>query len=870
MVAFILLAAGTDRLAAQWLNQDPPDRTEYVWHIYVDPLFGDDTRALADNPPNGNVLPLGIHPDGGEPADARPIAGVLQHAPFAFRTVKAAMSYALQFVPAGISMGNLWSRVVSFPRSPPQLPIDVLMTIRHVVIHCLPGLYGPRIPGLPDIDPASGLPFNGDSWPVVVPSLVSIQGTSALDTIFDARLRATHILEVADHPYPPALVPHAHSFIDSVTVRNARAGGMDAWGSGAGIYVHGVLGDPGSQSAIKITNCFITNNTVGIGVDCFVGAVGQIAAQRPRIVNNTIAWNDIGLWSGNTREPDPDLSQNALVLINNIFDSGSPPGYIVGRSGFEGVGDTEKVVATRGGVSVNIDFNAWEDQPRRVNLGVSILPNWPATPPRLIAMGPRVDLTPFTQPARRGCLYINDIFRAALGVDYSPNDFRLAPMVTEDAADPPGNQMPIPINPLVNVGIDDGGVPGSLSIIMGNTIHMMTPPAPPGLPVGAEGPLLPLPHTRVDGWDYDGEGWGNPRISLRPGFANTNPWGTIDLGADEMGKLIIAGFLNGTRILTPDPVPNAPTAGFHGGIYFFDLSSLNPIPRPQANLYPGQQFPDALSPPVLNVDWWAHVQIPSWPELFPGSNYTDASAPGTTTERNVWIGAAGLGHEPFMRNLECNFSPHLAPDPHPFWGSWMFGQALGNLRDVYASNPWYDHATNFPPPLLRRRDNPTLFHNFGGGPGSTSWGGGFSGPMYVVDATLNPPGTYPQAARWTLPPTGPFGPYTPCTGTIGNNYAVGIWGFGDVAAGCPDVVPGILNAVGLFESAIRLNCERFDSQTGASISNLQTFLGIRTPYAPPEGAAQRSGVRTGQSVAPSTRPTREAMERIIRAARERR
>ena len=850
LVATILLAAGTDRLAAQWLDQDPPDRTEYVWHIYVDPLFGDDTRALADNPPNGNVLPLGIHPDGGEPADLRPIAGVLQHAPFAFRTLKAAMSYALQFVPAGISMGNLWSRVVSFPRSG-QEAILVLMTIRHVVIHCLPGLYGPRIPGLPDVDPASGLPFNGESWPVVVPSLVSIQGTSALDTIFDARLQATPILEVADHPYPPALVPHAQSFIDSVTVRNARAGGMDTWGSGAGIYVRGVLGDPGSQSAIKITNCFITNNTVGIGVDCYVGPVGAIAPQRPRIVNNTIAWNDIGLWSGNTREPV--FSANALVLINNIFDSGSPPGYIVGRSGFEGVGDTEKVVATRGGIGVNIDFNAWEDQPRRVNLGVTVLPNWPATPPRTIVALPRVDLTPFTQPARPGCLYINDIFRGALGVDYSPNDFRLAPMVTKNAANPPGNQMPIPTNPLVNVGIDDGGVPGSLSIIMGNTIHMMTPPAPPGLPVGAEGPLLPLPHTRVDGWDYDGEGWGNPRISLRPGFANTNPWGTIDLGADEMGKLIIAGYFNGTRILSPDPVPNAPVFG-HGAIFFFDLSTLNPVPRPETNLYPARHY----------TNWWAHVQTPI--NTLPGMNFTEGVLiGGPVTERETWWTVTGLGqgHEPFMRNLECDFSAHLLPDPHPFWGSWMTGPPAFFAPDVYASNPWHDHPTNFPPfNLISRRDNPALFHNFGSTTGSTSWGGAFAGPMYVLDATLNPPGTYLLASRWTLPATAPLGPYSPCAGSGGSppSYAVGPWGFGDIAAGCPDIVPWIIGQPS--PNATRFNCERIDPQTGASMSNLQTFLGIR-------GVAIPTGARSGE-VPMTQKPTRDEMQRHMRNALERR
>jgi hypothetical protein len=252
-----------------------------------------------------------------------------------------------------------------------------------------------------------------------------------------------------------------------------------------------------------------------------------------------------------------------------------------------------------------------------------------------------------------------------------------------------------------------------------------------------------------------------------------------------------------------------------------------------------------------------------------GTNYTDASAPGVATERSIWITSGGVGHEPFMRNLECDFSPHISPDLHPFWGALMTGQPIGSLPDVYASNPWHDHSNNWLPSFTVRRDNAALFHNFGG-TGTTSWSPIFSGPVYVADATLNPPGTFSQATRWTLAPTGPFGPYTPCTGSSPTQYAVGVWGYGDVAAGCPDVVPGILNGNGLFESAIRFNCERFDPQTGASISNLQTFLGIRTPYAPPPEGARSATSRTGQNVTASPTPTRAALERVVRESLERR
>ncbi len=847
-----------------------------MYHVYVDPLFGDDGRATADNPPAvqptppaWRVLPLGLHPDVGEPADPHPISGVLQHAPFSFRTLTSAMNYARLFLPTA-NAGVRWSQAI-------YTTPGKTVWIRHVVIHCLPGVYGPFVAGLPNVDPASGLPFNGETWPVVVPSFVSIQGTSALDTIFDGRLQGTSVLGINDTTVNNLIHDHhSESFIDSVTVRNARIG--PARGSGAGIFVYPTTAPYGASSYINVTNCFLVNNAVGIAFDSYAGGDSEYP-QRGVIVNNTIAWNAIGLWAGNTNVPN-QVSIHELLLLNNIFDSGSPPGFIAGLSGFEGVSGGEKQVNQRGGVNLPtpIDFNAWEAAagglPIRVNVAASILPNFPVTLPATSPLftGPKRNITPYTRApggGRAGCLYIADIFRAALAVDYSPHDLRLAPMVTTNAALPPGNQNPIPLNPLVNEGIDPGsGSPSGFPIVMGNGRQLT---APPGLPVGAEGrvdiPPNQYPPTRVDGWDYDAEGFGNPRIGVRIGFPAVNPYGTIDIGADELGTLTIAGFLNGTRILTPDPVPNAPLAGPHPGIYFFDLSALNPVLRPQVNLYPAQQFPDPQSPPALNVDWWAHVQIPSWPELFGTSNYTQAWAPSVATERYSWWVLAGQIHEPFMRNLECDFAPHISPDPHPFWGSWMFGQPAVLPRDVYASNPWHDHPTNVPGVLTLRRDNPGLFHNFGG-TGSSSWWPVFSGPVYVVDATLNPPGTYAQVSRWTLAPTGPFGPYTPCTGTSPTTYAVGVWGFGDVAAGCPDVVPGILNGTGLFESAIRFNCERFVS--GASTSNLQTFLGIRTPYAPPEGAARTAGSRVGQPVSPSTKPTRAQLERTIRDALERR
>lgn len=79
---------------------------------------------------------------------------MLQQAPFAYKTLTAAMAYAIQFVPAGGA--GIWSRTIG--TNPPKT-----VSIRHVVICCLPGLYGPIDETRPRIDPLSGLPFNGET-----------------------------------------------------------------------------------------------------------------------------------------------------------------------------------------------------------------------------------------------------------------------------------------------------------------------------------------------------------------------------------------------------------------------------------------------------------------------------------------------------------------------------------------------------------------------------------------------------------------------------------------------------------------------------------------------------------------------------------
>ena len=71
-------------MAPEARAQTPPPRSIYIFHVYVDPLFGDDALALASNPGvSGNPAPLSFHPS----AIQNGIGGLLQQAPLAFRTL---------------------------------------------------------------------------------------------------------------------------------------------------------------------------------------------------------------------------------------------------------------------------------------------------------------------------------------------------------------------------------------------------------------------------------------------------------------------------------------------------------------------------------------------------------------------------------------------------------------------------------------------------------------------------------------------------------------------------------------------------------------------------------------------------------------
>ena len=244
--------------------------------------------------------------------------------------------------------------------------------------------------------------------------------------------------------------------------------------------------------------------------------------------------------------------------------------------------------------------------------------------------------------------------------------------------------------------------------------------------------------------------------------------------------------------------------------------------------------------------WWEYVQAnPIVPNPSGVSRYTEGMDKYEISQwycSNRRILVLNQGWAPIMRNLECDFSPHLLPDFHPGWGSLDPGWIGGSyFSDIFGSNPWYGHST----PLCVLADNRSLYHG-------QDW--------KPLDGTLNPPGS------WVYDPNGVYGYLCPGSvslfgpfGYVGStNYSVNQCGYGDPAPG-PDLIPDTANFQG-----IRFNCQVGIAASGnPPLGNLQTFLGINgvLPVDPePEGC-----------MAPATRypasPTAENLKTALDQAR---
>lgn len=602
-------------------------------HLYVDPLYGDDQLAgnkvttiydVNNNPRNLNpfnpasqtptspYFPLKNHPQD-------PSWTTIQHLPYSFKTVTAALNMIYWTLPKmKYSVGN--------------------KTVERYVIHCLPGLYGPKPATGPNIDPKTGLPWNGETFPLVLDELISIQGTSALNTIFDANYQAKAIFQIqaGGNTNPWDFEHYAKSFIDSVTIRGTR-GACCGTGAQAGITI------PAGKGLNKyiyfvISNCFIVDNTVGIAIDSTTQEFPS-----PVIVNNTIAWNRIGIWSGQWFLLGGQTSTGYARprLFNNIIDSRDVLGRWNGdTSGFEGLDPSDltihQIKQTSGTVTVDQDYNAYN--PLNVNRQKAF-GSWPKTKPRSTnpTYAPIITMSGST-----GWVYfINELFYKTEGSlvpgqgflgSRSPHDFRLSPVMVTDT----GIKA---LNPMVNMGVDT-----SLGTLRFANYYAADPLVAPeiSVPPGLTGPgdePMDTQYATMHCWDLDCEGFGNPRIAPRAGYPAPPPNSTnIDLGADEMGSLIIGGYIDRTTIFSrfvPNGQGQTLSIPDHTQVFFFNLppslGGSQTYPRPYFSSFQGGDQ-------SADYRWWAWAQATS-PSMNLFQYKTQANGPMITS--NYTLGSTG-------------------------------------------------------------------------------------------------------------------------------------------------------------------------------------------------------------------------------------
>jgi hypothetical protein len=235
--------------------QGPETINRKVIHLWVDPHYGDDTLAAGNN---ANLTNVPLPPPGYAPSVKNPSTNqVLLNESWPFKTITNAVNFL-----------------------PPLPYAGLYATWDFAIIHALPGWYARTDSTFPYF-PENGLQPNGESFPIHLPDRVSVQGTSALNTVFDVNQPAqTGQFGPAFEFGAAATNQGLYSFIDSVSIFGAEsANGTSIPGSYCAIYLA-----PDFRSYPTISNCFLFGNTVGIGVDAPLDVTEW---HEPRLFNNT-------------------------------------------------------------------------------------------------------------------------------------------------------------------------------------------------------------------------------------------------------------------------------------------------------------------------------------------------------------------------------------------------------------------------------------------------------------------------------------------------------------------------------------------------------------------------------------------------------
>ena len=632
---FFLLLFLAVRLSAQ--------SGERVLHVWVDPHYGVDAggfSATAFNPNGVNGCVAGEF----QPVDVRDAAGLgtnlLLHEPYPFRTINGQFG-ALSTIPV--------------------LPFTSLVTgVRwdYAVIHLLPGRYAP-ITALAN-NQYSGMQSNQEVFPINLPDRVSLQGTSALNTILelDGLGPAIQFGVVAGSA-------GQNSFVDGVAIYNGIGGTLFNPAAGSAIYL-----GPNQASTPTITNCFLYGNQVGILIN---SGDSDDVIHRPTLFNNTIAWNQCGVWNG--WFPLQIGQQNAIgvslpACVNNIFDA-TPDRRLttpypfplftgVTTSGFEGLDVADLTVSS---VTPPADYNAYEQDAggNKYNLQTAFLGFLPATQPRVATpAAPGINIAAFTGGTStvnfRGVLYVRDLlsngranFQANnLPWDASPHDFRLSPavapawitIISPGSAPTQGGVPGGALNPLV----DRGCSTFPLTLLNARTISNK-----PG--------FLTLPTSQSTynhtPYDKDCEGSGNPRVHDHPLYLSTGGR-LVDIGADELGELIVVGYRFGTT-------------------HFFNLTNLPGGVNPMDNKYLWYLGAPAT---LNNVPSPTSVARPFYHAHRLASGFFGGPGPSNMNFApwyavGPWLfgpRAPTFYYEPSIIPILTEITPHLSPDIHPWWG----------------------------------------------------------------------------------------------------------------------------------------------------------------------------------------------------------
>jgi len=553
----------------------------------------------------------------------------------------------------------------------------------------------------------NGLLASGENFPIQLPDRVSIQGTSVLNTVIQ-------LAEENNNSEPEA------AFQFGMAPGNTGVGNFVSHVSIFGHY-HEVLAGQSQLTAAAVycgrvvpstptfTNCWFFGNECAFCLDAPTQVPDQNGMldtwHEATITNCTFAWNKCGIWNGmqnapNEVPPRPSFGRSRTILINNIFDSTPtqgpamirsrwqrtfPPFPTVGKTNFEGISQADMQMSAPSFRNWNAferrdnDSNPTTGYNRNIQIGIlpptSVMPaggKW-ASPfaPGTATWG--INLSDYTGNTsttnQRGIIFIRDLMEngRAAGVAFRPNsndvdfdacpgDFRLSPAVAvaRPSATPPGDTTYGGLSPVV----DSGWNPTSSTnfpVTMWNGLTLTDYPGT--LPMTT--PIVPFDFHN---WNWDGEGHGNPRILNHPAYTSAGD-DRIDMGGDELGEEIVAGFRFGTT-------------------HFARINNLHhPVGRaapvvnnilPQSNRYlwflgvaknHAQPLVDNNRPYFRVIDT---VNTRPWVDLWD-------FAPK----------ASSLYYEPETTDI----TPHLLPDIHPYW--------IGVFANK-PSNPVWQHCLGAP------------------------------------------------------------------------------------------------------------------------------------------------------------------------------